>query len=126
MKMRLTNLLIVVLAVGGLAGGAYLLGSRVNDDANDALTPSLPAEVAAANANATLRPALFAANTYYVERSTYAGMTGDALRSYDQGLAEDLEVSSASATGFCIQIEVDSRTFSYASRNGVVAPGNGC
>ncbi len=127
MRMRLINLLLVSLAVGVLAGGAYILGSRVNDDANEALTSSISAEAAAATADSNLRPALFAANAYFVDHSTYAGMTADVLRStYDSGLAPGLEVASATSAGFCVEIEVDGRSFSYLDRSGTVAPGDGC
>lgn len=40
--MRFINILLVLLFVGVLAAGAYLLGNRVNSDANDALTSTLP------------------------------------------------------------------------------------
>jgi hypothetical protein len=127
MRMRLTNLLLVGLGVGALAVGAYILGSKIRDDATDELTTSLPAAAAAAAADSSLRPALFAANAYFVDNSTYAGMTADVLRSkYDAGLAPGLEVSNAGATGFCVEIEIDGRTFSYHDRNGTVSPGNGC
>lgn len=54
-------------------------------------------------------------------------MTADKLRSsYDAGLASGLEVSNASASGFCIEIKIETRTYSYVDRNGAVAPGDGC
>ena len=125
--MRLTNLLLVLLFVGLLASGAYILGSKVRGDADDELTPTLSAEAASAAADSQLRPALFAANAYFVDHSTYAGMTGERLRStYDAGLAPGLEVNDATASGFCVEVEVDARTFSYRERNGTVAPGHGC
>ncbi len=125
--MRFINILLVLLFVGVLAAGAYLLGNRVNSDANDALTSTLPEGAAAAAAEAGLKPALFAANAYFVDNSTYEGMTADKLRSsYDAGLASGLEVSNASASGFCIEIEIETRTYSYVDRNGAVAPGDGC
>jgi len=127
MKMRLTNLLIVTLGVGALAVGAYILGSKVKDDATDELTSSIPASAAAAAADSSLRSALFAANAYFVENNTYAGMTADELRAkYDTGLAPGIEVASADASGFCIEIEIRDTTYSYRDDNGSVAPGSGC
>jgi hypothetical protein len=125
--MRLTNLVLVTLAVGLLAAGAYIIGSRVKGDADDRLTPTISADEASAVADSQLRSALFAANAYFVDNSTYDGMTDDELRStYDAGLPPGLEVEDATASGFCVEVEVDGRTFSYRERNGSVAPGNGC
>ena len=89
--MRLTNLVLVTLAVGLLAAGAYVIGSRVKDDADDRLTPTLSADEASAVADSQLRSALFAANSYFVDNSTYVGMTDDDLRSFlvDQGWGAD-------------------------------------
>ena len=126
MGMRLLNVLLVGLAVGALAVGAYYLGSRVRDDADEALTSTLSDSAAASTAESTLRPALFAANAYFVDNSTYVGVTTERLRSYDAGLSPGLEVSNATASGFCIEMDVDGRTFSYLDRGGSVAPGNGC
>jgi hypothetical protein len=125
--MRLTNLVLVLLAVGLLATGAYIIGSRVKGDADDRLTPTLSADEVSTAADAQLRPALFAANAYFVDNSTYVGMTDDELRSkYDAGLAPGLEVEDATPSGFCVEVELDGRTFSYRDRRGAVAPGNGC
>ena len=125
--MRLINVVLVTLAVSLLAAGAYIIGSRVKDDADDRLTPTLSAGEASAAADSQLRSALFAANAYFVDNSTYVGMTDDELRSkYDAGLAPGLEVEDATASGFCVEVELDGRTFSYRDRNGTVAPGNGC
>lgn len=124
--MRLLNVLLVALAVGALAVGAFYLGSRVKDDADEALTTTLSASAAASTAESNLRPALFAANAYFVDNSTYVGMTADRLRTYDAGLAPGLEVASATASGFCIETVVDNRTFSYVDRRGSVSPGSGC
>ncbi|MCP9484903.1 MAG: hypothetical protein MSC30_03495 [Gaiellaceae bacterium MAG52_C11] len=126
MGMRLLNVLLVAFVIGALAVGAYYLGSRVKDDADEALTSTLSGSAAATTAESALRPALFAANAYFVDNSTYVGMTADRLRSYDVGLASGLEVSDATESGFCIEIDVDGRTFSYADRRGSVAPGDGC
>lgn len=124
--MRLLNLVLVVVAVGALAVGAYLLGSRVKDDADEALTSTLSDSAAASTAESQLRPALFAANAYFVDNSTYVGMTAAELRSYDAGLAPGLEVSNATASGYCVEVDVDGRAFSYRDRGGSVSPGDGC
>ena len=125
--MRLLNLLLVGLCIGGLAVGAFLLGTKVERDANEGLTPTVPGEVAAATADSNLKPALYAANAFYVDHSTYEGMTADVLRkSYNASLTPALEVSDASASGFCVEVEVSGQTFSYVERGGSVQPGNGC
>ncbi len=80
--MRLLNVLLVSLAVGALAFGAFYLGSRVKDDADEALTSTLSASAAAATAESNLRPALFAANAYFVDNSAYVGMNNYLIRSY--------------------------------------------
>ncbi|MEO5576940.1 MAG: hypothetical protein ABIR67_07915 [Gaiellaceae bacterium] len=120
-------MVLVGLALAALIGGAYLVGRRVNDDAIDALTASIPAEAAAATAVSNLQPALFAANSYFVDHSSYAGMTAELLRStYDAGLAPGIKVEDATASGFCVEITINEQTFSYLDRKGTVAPGNGC
>ena len=96
-------------------------------DANDELTTPVTASAAAATAESNLKPALYAANAYYVDHSTYQGMTADVLRAeYDAGLSPALEISDAGQASFCVEIEVADRTFSYRDRGGAVAPGNGC
>jgi len=125
--MRFLNILLVCMAVGVLATGAYVLGSKVKRDADDELTTPITASAAAAAAESSLKPALYAANAYYVDQSTYQGMTADVLRAeYDAGLSPALEIADAGQTSFCVQIEVAGRTFSYRDRGGAVAPGNGC
>ena len=125
--MRLVNLLIVLLAVGVLATGAYILGSKVKGDADEELTTPITAGAAAATAESNLKPAVYAANAYYVDHSTYEGMTADVLRSeYDAGLASGLQIADVTSSSFCVQIEVADRTFSYRDRGGALAPGSGC
>jgi hypothetical protein len=125
--MRFLNILLVCMAIGVLATGAYVLGSKVKRDADDELTTPVTASAAAATAESNLKPALYAANAYYVDHSTYQGMTADVLRAeYDAGLSPALEIADAGQTSFCVQIEVADRTFSYRDRGGAVAPGNGC
>ena len=125
--MRFVNLLLVCGTIGVLATGAYLLGSKVKGDADDELDTPITASAAAVTAESQLKPALYAANAYYVDNSTYIGMTAERLRSeYDAGLAQGLQIENAAASSFCVQIEVAGRTFSYRDRGGAVAPGNGC
>ena len=125
--MRFVNLLLVCATIGVLATGAYFLGSKVKGDADKELETPITARAAAATAESNLRPALYAANAYYVDHSTYEGMTADVLRSdYDAGLGSGLRIVDAGRSSFCAQIEIAGRTFSYRDRGGAVAPGNGC
>ena len=85
---RVVNFLLVGSALAALVVGAIWIGSRVRDDSVSRLTESIPADAAAATADAQLRSAVFAANAYFAQHSTYVGMTADKLRSdVDAGLA---------------------------------------
>ncbi|MDF2749434.1 MAG: hypothetical protein K0T00_609 [Gaiellaceae bacterium] len=124
--MRLVNLALFTAAVGALVVGGVVLGTKIRDDATSELTESIPASAAAATADAQLRAAIFAANTYFVRNSTYVGMTADELREVDAGLAEPISVSDATASSYCVETRVGERTFSYRVRRGFLTPGSGC
>jgi hypothetical protein len=125
--MRLVNLALVTAAVGALVVGGIVLGTKIRDDAASELTESIPASAAAATADAQLRAAIFAANTYFVRNSTYVGMTADELREeVDAGLAEPISVSDATASSYCVETRVGELTFSYRVRRGFLTPGSGC
>ncbi|MEO5575996.1 MAG: hypothetical protein ABIR67_02440 [Gaiellaceae bacterium] len=124
---RLVNFLLVGSALAALIGGAVLLGSHVRGDAVSRLTESVPAEAAAATADSQLRTAVFAANVYFLRRSTYVGMTADALRAdVDGGIAPKVSVADAGSASYCVETVVAERVFSYRVRKGVLAPGSGC
>jgi hypothetical protein len=120
------NLALFTAAVGALVVGGVVLGTKIRDDATSELTESIPASAAAATADAQLRAAIFAANTYFVRNSTYVGMTADELREVDAGLAEPISVSDATASSYCVETRVGERTFSYRVRRGFLTPGSGC
>ena len=124
--MRLVNLALLTAAVGALVVSGVVLGTKIRDDATSELTESIPASAAAATADAQLRAAIFAANTYFVRNSTYVGMTADELREVDAGLAEPISVSDATASSYCVETRVGERTFSYRVRRGFLTPGSGC
>lgn len=125
--MRLVNLALFTAAIGALVVGGVVLGTKIRDDATSELTESIPASAAAATADAQLRAAIFAANTYFVRNSTYVGMTADGLREeVDAGLAEPISVSDATASSYCVETQVGERTFSYRVRRGFLTPGGGC
>ena len=124
--MRLVNLALFTAAVGALVVGGVVLGTKIRDDATSELTESIPASAAAATADAQLRAAIFAANTYFVRNTTYVGMTADELREVDAGLAEPISVSDATASSYCVETRVGERTFSYRVRRGFLTPGSGC
>ena len=71
--MRFLNILLVCMAIGVLATGAYVLGSKVKRDADDELTTPITASAAAATAESSLKPALYAANAYYVDQFDLPG-----------------------------------------------------
>ena len=74
--MRFLNILLVCMAIGVLATGAYVLGSKVKRDADDELTTPITASAAAATAESSLKPALYAANAYYVDQFDLPGDDG--------------------------------------------------
>ena len=124
---RLVNFVLVGSALAALVVGAVWIGSRVRDDSVSRLTESIPAAAAAATADSQLRSAVFAANTYFAQHSTYAGMTADKLRAdVDAGLAAELSIEDATASDFCVETEVGKQTFSYSVRKGFLTPGSGC
>jgi hypothetical protein len=124
---RLVNFVLVGSALAALVAAGILLGSRVRDDSVSRLAESIPAAAAAAAADSQLRSAVFAANAYFAQHSTYAGMTADSLRAdVDAGLASEVSIKDATASAFCVETEVGKRTFSYRVRKGFLTPGSGC
>ena len=124
---RFVNVLLVGSALGALVVGAIWIGSRVRDDSVRKLTESIPAAAAAATADSQLRSAVFAANAYFAQHSTYVSMTADELRSdVDAGLPAELSIEDTTATAFCVETEVSNQTFSYSVRKGFLTPGGGC
>jgi hypothetical protein len=124
---RLVNFVLVGATLAALVAGAVWLGSTVRDDSVSRLTESIPAAAAAATADSQLRAAVFAANGYFAQHSTYVGMSADELRSdIDAGLAAELSVEDATASAFCVETEVGKQTFSYSVRKGFLTPGSGC
>ena len=127
MMNRLVNLVLVGSTLSALVVGAVWIGSKVRDDAVSKLTESIPAAAVAATADSQLRSAVFAANAYFVQHSTYADMTADKLRAeVDGSLAEEVSIEDATSSYFCVETTIGERTFSYGVRKGFLTPGSGC
>ena len=63
-------------------------------------------------AKANLRAALPAAEAFYADNATYAGMTKVALVAIDSGVSDSLAVASAGATTYCLTDTVSGKTWS--------------
>ena len=117
--MRVLNLLIIVCVAAGVAFGAYHLGHAVDAPAKQLDTVvSEPHQAAAATAQANLGAAVSAAASYKLDHGTYAGMTTNALRGYDRGLASSISVKQATAGAYCLESTVAGATASVRGPNG--------
>lgn len=124
---RLVNVVLVASILGALLAGGVWIGSKVRDDSVSRLGESVPEAAAAATADSQLRAAVFAANAYFAQHSTYAGMTADTLRSeVDGGLVAEVSIEDTTASAFCVETEVSRQIFSYSVRKGFLTPGRGC
>jgi type IV pilus assembly protein PilA len=65
-------------------------------------------------AKANLRAALPAAEAYYADNSTYAGMDATDLAAIDSGVSATLTVASAGAASYCLTDTVSGKTWSVA------------
>jgi len=63
------------------------------------------------------REAVPAAEAFFYDHNTYAGMTIAKLRGYDRGLSS-VEVAQASKKGYCLQTNVLGSWAHYAGPNG--------
>lgn len=117
--MRISTFLIVACAAVGIAFGAYFLGHAVDEPAKQLDTVvSEPRQAAAATAQANLGAAVSAAASYKIDHGTYAGMTTNALRGYDRGLASSVSVKQATASAYCLESTVADATVSLRGPNG--------
>ena len=117
--MRISTFLIVACAAVGIAFGAYVLGHAVDEPAKQLDTVvSEPHQAADATAQANLGPAVSAAASFRIDHGTYAGMTTNALRGYDRGLASSVAVKQATAVAYCIESTVADATVSVSGPNG--------
>jgi hypothetical protein len=115
---RVTNLLIVACVAVGIGFGAYFLGHAVDGPAKQLDTVvSEPRQAAAATAQANLGVAISAASSYKIDHGSYAGMTTNALRGYDRGLASSVFVKQASAGAYCLESTVAGATASVRGPN---------
>ena len=63
-------------------------------------------------AKSNLRAAIPAAEAYYADWQSYAGLTAAALRAVDTGVSPTLSVASAAANSFCLTDTIAGRTWS--------------
>jgi hypothetical protein len=119
---RVLNVLIIVAVAVGVGFGALHLGHAVDGPAKQLDTVvSEPHEAAAATAQANLGAAASAAASYKLDHGTYAGMTTNALRGYDRGLAPSVAVRQATARAYCVESTVAGATASLRGPDGTFA-----
>jgi type IV pilus assembly protein PilA len=98
----LIELLVVIIIIGillAIAVPSYLgFRERANDNA----------------AKANLRAALPAAEAYFADNDTYAGLTPVTLKLIDSGVSDTLTVPAADADSYCLADEVGGKEWSVA------------
>ena len=102
----LIELLIVIVIIGILLAIAIPSYLGFKDRAN----------VSAAEAN--LRGAVPAVESFFSDKDTYAGMDVTALKTYDQGISSTISVKSAGTSSYCLQSTVGNKTAKLAGPGG--------
>jgi hypothetical protein len=95
---------LVVLAV--LAAARWLSGKT--DETSDAVSRSITTPIdraARAEAESNVRSAMSAAQIYFVDNGTYAGISAPALRAIDASLSPTVQVFATGA-GYCLMATV--------------------
>src|SRR5580765_82164 len=111
--MRISTVVIVVVAAAGVVFGAYTIGHAVDEPVKQLETVvSEPAQAAGATAQANLAAAVSAAASFRVDHGTYAGMTTNELRTYDNALAPGVSVKVANEGAYCLESTVAGATVS--------------
>jgi type IV pilus assembly protein PilA len=87
----LIELLVVIIIIGILLAIAIPSYLGFRDRANDA------------KAQANVRAAVPAVETYFADNDTYVGMDLAALQAIDAGVSTDLSFGTLTATSYCIQ-----------------------
>jgi hypothetical protein len=122
LDMRVINVLIVVAVAAGIGIGGYLLGHAVDEPARQLHTVvSKPAQAARVTAEANLAAAVSAAASYKFDHGTYAGLSTDALRAYDNAIASGVSVKTATESAYCVESTVAAATVSITGPNGTFA-----
>jgi type IV pilus assembly protein PilA len=109
----LIELLVVIIIIGILVAIAVPSYLGLRDNAEEG------------SAQANVRSAVPAVQSFYADNNTYVGLDTAALEAVDAGLEGKVTVAAApavSATAFCIESTVGSSTFSYGF--GLAAPAN--
>ncbi len=100
----LIELLVVIVIIGILLAIAVPSYLNFRDRANDS------------KAQANIRAALPALETYFADNSTYVGATLTTLRAIDAGVPDTLDFQNLTATSYCI--DDDTVTGSIYRKNG--------
>ena len=96
----LIELLVVIIIIGILLAIAVPSYLGFRDRANSAA------------AQANVRSAIPAIEAFFADNDTYAGMTTPVLQaSYDSGLSSTLTWGTLSATSYCVQSTVSTKTY---------------
>jgi type IV pilus assembly protein PilA len=96
----LIELLVVIIIIGILLAIAVPSYLGFRDRAN------------AAAAQANVRSAIPAIEAYFADTDTYVGISAAALKaSYDQGISSTLTFGTLSATTYCVQSDVSTKTY---------------
>jgi type IV pilus assembly protein PilA len=108
----LIELLVVIIIIGILLAIAVPSYLGFRDRANDA------------KAQANVRAAVPAVETYFSDNGTYAGMDLAALQAIDAGISPDIGVGAVDGTTYCIDDDsVAGSEYSKAGPAAKVAPG---
>ena len=99
----LTELLVVIMIIGILLAIAIPSYLGFREDANETAVQS------------NIRAAIPAVETYFADNGTYVGMNLAALEAIDAGIPATLNVASAAAATYCIDITSGGET---ARKNG--------
>ncbi len=103
----LIELLVVIVIIGILLAIAVPSYLNFRDRANDS------------KAQANIRAALPAVETFFSDNGTYVGMTTVTLRAIDAGVSSTLDFQNLSATSYCV--DDDSVAGSIYRKNGPAA-----
>ena len=124
--MRISTLVIVVVAVAAGGYGIYKLGHAADKPANEMFTVAgIPQQASVATAESNLAGAVAAASSYKLDHSGYSGMSANDLRSnYDSTLAAGITVRTATAAAYCIESDVGSTVVSIHGPNGSFVVGS--
>lgn len=105
-----------------------LTGSEICGDAAQHIKANKTDQAVAAlrtsaDTQASVRAAVPAAEVYYADHNTYAGLTAAAMHDIDTTISSDVTVGSATSSSYCIQTAHDGVAYHFAGPGGAVLPG---